>query len=133
TTGNSSYTLTYINGFYQNDAYANTLIRAFDSYTSSDGGTNWSAPAASATPQLPNTALHYETTPGGDVPLFSNGSMTTYATTVSDVLGSSSTNILWELDGYSAYSAGKPDISGSGGVPKVWSQTDYSNTPFYGY
>src|SRR5262249_49235646 len=42
-------------------------------------------------------------------------------------------NFLWELDGYAAFSQGKPDTSGSGGFPAVWSQTDYSNTPFYGY
>ena len=46
TTGNSSYNLTYINGFYQNAAYASPLIRAFDSYTSTDGGNTWTAPTS---------------------------------------------------------------------------------------
>src|SRR5271169_5478324 len=36
TVANTSYSLTYINNFYQNAAYATTLIRAFDSYTSTD-------------------------------------------------------------------------------------------------
>ena len=35
-------------------------------------------------------------------------------------------NILWELDGYSTYTNGSP-ILGTGGVPKVWTQADYSN------
>ena len=38
TVANSSYSLTYVNNFYQNAAYATTLIRAFDSYSSTDGG-----------------------------------------------------------------------------------------------
>jgi Putative Flp pilus-assembly TadE/G-like len=130
TAANSSYSLTYVNNFYQNAAYAATLVRAFDSYTSTDGGNTWTAPT-SGTPQLPPSS--YATTQGGDVPLFKNGSTTTYATTVNDVVGSTSANTLWELDGYSAYSAGKPDTSGTGGVPKVWTQADYSSTPFYGY
>src|SRR5262249_34847772 len=84
TTGNSSYTLTYINGFYQNDAYATNLIRAFDSYTSADGGSTWTAPT-SGSPQLPPSS--YANVPGGDVPLFSNGSTSTYAKTVKDITG----------------------------------------------
>ncbi len=123
TAANSSYTKTYVNNFFQNAAYASTLVRAFDSYTSSDGGSTWTA-NSSGSPLLPPTS--YTSVPGGDVPLFKSGSSTTYATTVKDVLGSSTTNILWELDGYSAYSAGKPDTSGSGGVPAVWTQADYS-------
>ena len=130
TAPNSSYSLTYINNFYQNAAYATPLVRAFDSYTSTDGGNTWTAPT-SGTPQLPPAT--YATVPGGDVPLFKNGSTTTYATDVNDVLGSSSTNIAWELDGYSAYSAGQPDTSGTGSVPKVWTQVDYSATQFNGY
>ena len=88
---------------------------------------------SSGTPQLPPTS--YATVPGGDVPLFKSGSTTTYATDVKDVLGSSTTNIIWELDGYSAYSAGTPDTSGTGSVPKVWTQVDYSvsGTQFNGY
>ena len=62
------------------------------------------------------------------MPLFKSGSTTTYATNVNDVVGSTSTNILWELDGYSAYSSGKPDTSGTGAVPLVWTQADYSNS-----
>jgi Flp pilus assembly protein TadG len=130
TEATTSYSLTYVNNFFQNAAYASTLVRAFDSYTSTDGGATWTAPS-SGSPQLPSSS--YASTPGGDVPLFKSGSSTTYATTVKDVLGSSTTNILWELDGYSAYSAGKPDTSGTGSVPKVWTQSDYSACPFNGY
>jgi Flp pilus assembly protein TadG len=129
TAGNSSYTLTYVNNFYQNAAYASTLVRAFDSYTSTDGGTTWSA--GTGTPTLPPSS--YTSVPGGDVPLFKSGSTTTYATDVSDVLNGSSVNYLWELDGYSAYSAGKPDTSGTGSVPAVWTAADYSGSPFNGY
>lgn len=140
TVGNSSYNLTYVNNFFQNNAYAATLIRAFDSYTSSDGGNTWSPPVAGTLPQLP--ASTYTSTPGGDVPLFAKGSTTTYATDVQDVIGNSNVNALWELDGYSAYAAGKPDTSGSGSVPQVWTQSDYStpttppvngSLPFNGY
>ena len=133
TVGNTSYTLTYINSFYQNAAYAATLVRAFDSYTSADGGKSWTAPSSGTTPALPNAS--YATTPGGDVPLFASGSTTTYAKSVSDVVGGSSSNILWELDGYSAYSAGAPDTSGTGGIPAVWTKADYSaaGTQFNGY
>ncbi len=132
TTTNSSYSLIYANNFYQNAAFATPLIRAFDSYTSSDGGGTWTAPT-SGTPQLPPAS--YATTPGGDLPLFKLGSTTNYATTVTDVLGSSSTNIMWEVDGYAAYENGVLDTSGTSGVPKVWTQSDYSNsvTQFYGY
>src|SRR5437899_5245535 len=38
TVGNSSYSLTYVNNFYQQAAYTTPLVRAFDSYTSNDGG-----------------------------------------------------------------------------------------------
>ena len=140
TVANSSYSLTYVNGYYQNAAYASPLIRAFDSYTSSDGGNTWSPPTTASTPQLPPAT--YATMPGGDVPLFKQSSTSTYATDVKDVLGSTSTNYLWELDGYSAYAAGQPDTSGTGGVPQVWTQVDYSaptnppangSLPFNGY
>ena len=110
------------------------LVRAFDSYTSTDGGSTWSAPSGGATPQLPPAS--FATTPGGDVPLFVKGSATTYATNVDQVLGTSGAgtfNPMWCLDGYAAYVAGAPDTSGTGGVPKVWLQADYSATPFYGY
>jgi Flp pilus assembly protein TadG len=123
----TSYTLTYINNFYQNAAYASTLIRAFDSYSSTDGGNTWTAPTTQH-PQLPSST--YASIPGGDVPLYKNASTTVYATDVSDVLNSSTTNALWELDGYSAYSAGKPDTSGTGGVPKVWTAEDYSASAY---
>jgi Flp pilus assembly protein TadG len=132
TAGNSSYTLTYVNNFYQNAAYAGTLIRAFDSYSSTNGGSSWTPPTTQM-PQLPPTS--YATTPGGDIPLYKSGSTTTWATDVNDVINSSSANALWELDGYSAYSAGKPDTSGTGSIPKVWLQADYSTagTQFNGY
>lgn len=132
TAANTSYSLTYANNFYQNDAFATPLIRAFDSYTSTDGGNTWTAPT-SGSPVLPPSS--YASTPGGDMPLFKNGSSSNYATNVADVTGNSSTNPLWELDGYSAYSGGVLDTSGSGGVPTVWTQTDYSNSTcqFKGY
>ena len=133
TTGNSSYNLTYINGFYQNAAYASPLIRAFDSYTSTDGGSTWTAPTSGSPPQLPPSS--YASVPGGDMPLFKSGSTTTYAQTVKDVVGSTTRNAPWELDGYSAYLGGKPDTSGTGGIPKVSTQVDYraSGTQFNGY
>jgi Flp pilus assembly protein TadG len=140
TAPNSSYSLTYVNNFYQNAAYAATLIRAFDSYTSTDGGNTWSAPSAGTSPSLPPSS--YTTTPGGDIPLFKQGSTSTYATNVQDVVGSTSANALWELDGYSAYAGGSPDTSGSSGLPQVWTQVDYSppatppvngSLPFNGY
>jgi Flp pilus assembly protein TadG len=123
TVGNTSYTLAYINNFYQNAAYATPLIRAFDSYTSSDGGSTWTAPT-SGSPVLPPAS--YTSVPGGDVPLFIKGSTTSYATDVSDVLGSSSRSPAWELDGYSNYSKGSLTNSAVG-------QTSYQNAPFYGY
>src|SRR5262249_34838604 len=49
--------------------------------------------------QLPPTS--YASTLGGDLPLFKNGSTTTYATNVKDVVGSTTRNKWWELDGYS--------------------------------
>ncbi len=123
TTSNASYTQLYINSFYQNANYATPLVRAFDSYTSSDGGNTWSAPT-SGSPTLPPTS--YTSVPGGDVPLFKNGSTSTYATTVKDVLGSSTRNATWELDGYSNYSSGSLTWAASG-------QSNYTNAPFYGY
>jgi hypothetical protein len=140
TASNSSYSLTYVNNFYQNAAYASTLIRAFDSATSTDGGNTWTAATAGSTPQLPPSS--YTATPGGDVPLFKQGSTSTYATNVKDVTGATTANALWELDGYSAYAAGLPDTSGTGGVPQVWTQVDYTapttppangSLPFNGY
>src|SRR5262249_21937428 len=107
TVGNSSYTKTYITNFFQNDAYAGTLIRAFDSYSSTDGGLNWTAPTTQ-TPQLPPAS--YTSTPGGDVPLLKSGSTTTYAKTVAEAVSSTSStarNAWWELDGYGGCSSGK--------------------------
>jgi Flp pilus assembly protein TadG len=123
TTSNSSYNLTYINGFYQNAAYASPLIRAFDSYTSSDGGNTWTAPT-SGSPQLPPTS--YASVPGGDRPLFKSGSTTTYAQTVKDVVGSSTRNASWELDGYSNYTNGSLSNAAQG-------KSSYTSAPFYGY
>jgi hypothetical protein len=132
TAGNTSYTLTYVNNFYQNAAYASTLVRAFDAYTSTDGGTTWTAPTSGG-PILPPSS--YKTTPGGDVPLFKAGSTSVYAQNVQDVTGGTTTNTLWELDGYSAYASGQPDTSATGSVPKVWTQVDYSDSAcdFNGY
>jgi Flp pilus assembly protein TadG len=123
TAATSSYTLTYVNSFYQNAAYASTLVRAFDSYTSTDGGSTWSAPT-SGSPQLPPSS--YTSTPGGDGPLFVNGNSTTYAKHVQDVVGSSSRNASWELDGYSNYTSGSPSNAASG-------KSNYQSAPFSGY
>ena len=76
TIGNSGYTFTYINGFYQNNAYSSPLVRAFDSYTSSDGGGTWTPPT-SGTPVLPSAS--YTSVPGGDAPLFLKGSNSAFA------------------------------------------------------
>lgn len=126
TTGNSSYNLTYINGFYQNAAYASPLIRAFDSYTSTDGGSTWTAPSSGPPPPtLPPSS--YASVPGGDVPLFVKTSTTTYAKTVNDVVnGNGSRNAPWELDGYS--------ICPNGSFSNVYlNQSDYTGAPFHGY
>ena len=120
---NSSYSLTYVNSFYQNAAYASTLIRAFDSYTSTDGGNTWTTPT-SGSPVLPPSS--YASVPGGDVPLFKSGSTKTYATDVNDVVGSSSRNPSWELDGYSNYTTGSLSNAAVG-------KTSYASAPFYGY
>jgi Flp pilus assembly protein TadG len=105
TAPNTSYTRTYINNFYSNAAYATTLTRAFDSYTSTDGGNTWTAPTSGG-PVLPPST--YTTTPGGDVPAYTKGT-TNYAIEVEDVvsgLGVATRNNVWELDGYSACTNG---------------------------
>ncbi len=124
TVSNASYSLTYVNGFYQNNAYATPLVRAWDSYTSGDGGITWSPPAAGATPQLPPAS--YATTPGGDVPLYKKNSTTTYAQHVQDIVGGGSRSAAWELDGYSNYTNGVLSNAAVG-------QSNYQNAPFYGY
>lgn len=123
TAATSSYSRTYINNFYSNDAYATPLVRAFDSYTSTDAGLTWTAPG-SGSPVLPPAS--YATVPGGDVPLYLSGSSSTYAKTLQDVLGSSTRNASWELDGYSNYTNGSLSNAASG-------QTSYANAPFHGY
>ncbi len=104
TAANSSYSLTYVNNFLQGTAYATPLVRAFDSYSSSDGGKTWTAPTHGERRNcLPPP---WPPTPGGDVPLFKSGSTSTYATDVKDVVGSTTRNAAWELDGYSNYTNG---------------------------
>jgi Flp pilus assembly protein TadG len=109
TTTNSYYAQTYINSFYQQDAYAQPIVRAFDSYSSTDGGLTWSPPSTQM-PQLPGITsppnMTYATTPGGDCPLYKQGSTSIYAKTVNDVVGSTNFNLNWELDGYSNYTNG---------------------------
>jgi Flp pilus assembly protein TadG len=124
TAPNASYTLTYVNGFYQNDAYATPLVRAWDSYTSNDGGITWSPPSGTASPQLPPAS--YATLPGGDVPLYQKGSTKNFAKHVEDVVGSVSRSAAWELDGYSNYTDGVLSNAAVG-------QSNYRNAPFYGY
>ncbi|HLW68535.1 MAG TPA: TadE/TadG family type IV pilus assembly protein [Gemmataceae bacterium] len=123
TVGNASYVKKYVDNFYSNAAFAATLIRAFDSYTSTDGGLTWTAPSGGATPVLPPTS--YASVPGGDVPLFKNGSSTLYATNVNDVVAGTGRNASWELDGYSNYTNGSVSNAASG-------QTSYASAPFYG-
>ncbi|HEY7330491.1 MAG TPA: pilus assembly protein TadG-related protein [Gemmataceae bacterium] len=104
TAPNTSYSLTYVNNFYSNAPYASTLIRAFDSCTSTDGGVTWSAPSSGTNPSLPPSS--YTSTPGGDVPLYANGSTTNYAKTVNNAVNGTSRNKWWELDGYSGCASG---------------------------
>jgi Flp pilus assembly protein TadG len=124
TVPNATYTLTYMNNFYSNAPYAATNIRAFDSYTSTDGGQTWNPPSGGATPVLPPTS--YGTTPGGDVPLFKSGSTTTYATTVNDVVSGTTRNASWELDGFSNYTNGSKTNNAVG-------KANYTTAPFKGY
>jgi Flp pilus assembly protein TadG len=124
TVGNASYTKTYISNFFSNAAYAATNIRAFDSYTSTDGGLTWTPPSGGATPVLPPNS--YASVPGGDVPLFKNGTTSTYATTVNDVLNGASRAGAWELDGYSNYTNGSLSNAANG-------KANYTTAPFYGY
>jgi Flp pilus assembly protein TadG len=123
TAANSSYAQTYVNNFYQNAAYASTLIRAFDSYTSTNGGATWNPPS-SGTPVLPPTS--YASVPGGDVPLFQSSSSSTYAKNVNDVVAGNSRNAVWELDGYSRYTNGSLTNACQG-------EDNYQSAPFYGY
>ena len=123
---NSSYSLIYANSFYQNAAGASTLVRAFDSYTSTDGGATWTPPVSGG-PVLP--PVSYATIPGGDVPIFNNGSTTVYASTLSGALGSSSRNAAWELDGYSNYVNGSNTNAASG----LTSYPSSGNGSFVGY
>jgi Flp pilus assembly protein TadG len=102
TVANTSYTRRYIDNFYQNAAYTTPIVRAFDSYTSTDGGNTWTAPTSGG-PVLPLAS--YTTTPGGDSPLYKK-STTTYAQTDNDVVGQTTRQPLWELDGYAATSSG---------------------------
>ena len=103
TVSNTSYTRTYINNFYQNAAYAGTLVRAFDSYTSTDNGNTWTAPSSGG-PLLPPAS--YTTVPGGDRPLFFWGSATNYAQEVEDAVNGTNRKPWWELDGYSGCTNG---------------------------
>ena len=86
TVTNTSYNLLYINSFYSNAAYASTLVRAFDSSTSTDNGKTWAA--LLAPPRRSCSASTYATTPGGDVPMFKSGSTSIYAQHVQDVVSS---------------------------------------------
>jgi hypothetical protein len=123
TVTNASYAQTYVNSFYQNNAFTTPLIRAFDSYSSSDGGLTWTAPTTQL-PQLPPAS--YGTTPGGDVPLLKKNSTTVYATQVLDILGGPNRNPSWELDGYSNFTNGTQSNAAQG-------QSNYASAPFYGY
>src|SRR5208337_4862568 len=104
----------YVNSFYQNAAPSAatpnpTLIRAFDSYSSTDGGNTWTAPTTQR-PQIPSggAAVAYNVGTGvstltnplvagtagttypasGDYPLYIGGaSGGGYAKTVKDVVG----------------------------------------------
>ena len=119
----TSTAFTYINTLLQNAAYASTLVRAYDSYTSTDGGATWTAPT-SATPQLPPPS--YASVPGGDVPVSVWWSNTTYTSDVKDIVGTTSRYAAWELDGYSNCTNGDWTAAANG-------QSNYKNAPFHGY
>jgi Flp pilus assembly protein TadG len=88
-----------VDDYYQNARGSGTLTAAFTA-----------APA------------NYGTVPGGDNYLTTSGNTTTtYAATVADIVGGTSRNANWELDGYSTYTG------------NLANQTDYSNVPFNGY
>lgn len=96
--------------FYSTATTVTPKVRAFTSEVYSGGA--WTAPATSATPQIPGgwtqgatpgptvAAQAYATTPGGDQFAYTNGSTTTYASKVSDILGGTTYNANWERDGY---------------------------------
>jgi Flp pilus assembly protein TadG len=126
TTPNNSYSLIFLNNFYQNAAYASTIIRAFDSYSTTDNGKTWVKPTTQR-PQLPPNS--YATTPGGDVPAFVKGSTTNYAQEVEDVCngsGNNARNQWWELDGYSGCVSGSFQNADLG-------TSNYASAPFNGY
>jgi Flp pilus assembly protein TadG len=76
-----------------------------------------------STPAFTAALAAYATTPGGNNYLkTSNNTGSTYATDVYDVVGSTSRNGAWELDGYAAFPTG--NMNG---------KTDYSSAPFAGY
>ena len=125
--------------FFSTSATVATKVRAFTSESTTDGGKTWTAPATTATPQIPGgwnqstaagpgnvppavimgpttAAKAYATTPGGDQFAFSYGSATTYAAKVMDITNGSATsyNANWERDGYDfIYSAQNPSTMGT--------------------
>ena len=101
-----------------------TLIRAFDSYTSTDGGSTWTAPTSG----IAAVASHLLRLRAGRrrAPLHQRAARRPTPQTVKDVVGSTSRNASWELDGYSNYTNGSLSNAASG-------QSSYTNAPFYGY
>ena len=76
-----------------------------------------------STPAFTAASTGYASTPGGtNYLMITNNTGATYATSVYDVIGSTSRNVGWELDGYANFPTG--NMSG---------KTDYSSAPFAGY
>jgi Flp pilus assembly protein TadG len=76
-----------------------------------------------STPAFTAAAASYANTPGGNNYLkTSNNTGTSYATDVFDVVGSTTRNAAWELDGYAGFPTGN-----------MTGKTDYSTAAFAGY
>jgi Flp pilus assembly protein TadG len=82
-----------------------------------------SSPYGTSTPAFSAAPDSYATAPAGTNYLkITNNTGATYATDVKDVVGSTTRNPAWELDGYAAFPLG--NMNG---------KTDYSSAPFAGY
>ena len=130
TAANSSYSLTYMNSFYQNAAYATTSGSCVR-FVYQHGRREYLDRALSGSPLLPPastprcraaTCLCSSRVAPRPMPPTSRTWSAAPRRTPS-----------WELDGYSAYSAGKLDTLGDGGVPKFGPEQTTRSTPFNGY
>ena len=89
-----------------------TLIRAFDSYTSTDGGNTWTR----ADFRIAGVASHLVCLRAGRrrAAFQVRAARRPMPQTVKDVLGSTTRNASWELDGYSNYTNGSLSNAASG-------------------